>query len=98
LFDKIYGPGIVNSLEEFREKVRKELQDFADKSAANKFKDDIYLALMEKTDVKLPDAFLKKFIKASNEKPISDEQIEQEYPQFEKGLKWNLITRQNCKR
>lgn len=92
LFDKVYGPGIVNSEEEFREKVRKELQDFADKSSENKLKDDIYLKLMDKTDIKFPDAFLKKFIKASNEKPIDDEQIEQEYPQFEKGLKWNLIT------
>ena len=92
LFDKVYGPGIVTTIEEFREKVRKELQDFADKSAANKFKDDIYLTLMEKTDVKFPDTFLKKFIKASNENPIDEEQIEKEYPQFEKGLKWNLIT------
>ena len=92
LFDKVYGVGIVNSLEEFKEKVRKELQDFANKSAANKFKDAIYLALMEKTEIKLPDAFLKKFIRESNDKPIDDEQIEAEYPQFEKGLKWNLIT------
>ncbi len=92
LFDKVYGPGVVSSIEEFREKVRKELQDFADKSSDNKLKDDIYLSLMEKTEVKFPDAFLKKFIKASNEKPIDDEQIETEYPQFEKGLKWNLIT------
>jgi len=92
LFDKVYGPGIVTTEEEFREKVRKELQDFADKSAENKFKEDIYLTLMDKTDIKFPDTFLKKFIKASNEKPIDDEQIESEYPQFEKGLKWNLIT------
>ena len=27
---------------------------------------------------------LKKFIKASNEKPITEEQVESEYPQFEK--------------
>lgn len=92
LFDKVYGPGLVNSVEEFREKVRKELQDFADRSAENKLKDDIYHLLMEKTEVNFPDAFLKRFIKSSNEKPISDEQIEQEYPGFEKGLKWNLIT------
>mgnify|MGYP000966216955 CR=1 FL=1 len=92
LFDKVYGPGIVTSLDEFKEKLRKELQDFADKSAENKFKDEIYLTIMEKTDVKFPDAFLKKFIKASNENPIDEEQIENEYPQFEKGLKWNLIT------
>lgn len=92
LFDKIYGPGIVTSIEAFKEKVRKELQDFADKSAENKVKEDIYNTLLEKTAIQLPDAFLKKFIKATNEKPIDDEQIEQEYPQFEKGLKWNLIT------
>ena len=47
---------------------------------------------MEKNNIALPDAFLKRFIKVSNEKPISDEQIEQEYPAFEKGLRWNLIT------
>jgi trigger factor len=92
LFDKVYGPGIVTSFEEFREKVRKELQDFSDKSAENKFKDDIYLTFMEQTEVQFPDAFLKKFIKSSNEKPIDDEQIEKEYPDFSKGLKWNLIT------
>lgn len=91
-FDKVYGPGIVKTEEEFKEKVKKELQDFAAKSSDNKLKDDIYLTLMEKTEVQFPAAFLKKYIKASNEKPIDDEQIEQEYPQFEKGLKWNLIT------
>jgi len=47
---------------------------------------------MDKTAIQLPDAFLKKFIKESNDKPIDEEQIEKEYPAFEKGLKWNLIT------
>ena len=92
LFDKVYGPGIVNSLDEFKEKVRKELQDFADKSAESKFKDNVFLSIMENTDVKLPEAFLKKFIKESSENPIDDEQLEAEYPQSEKGLKWQLIT------
>lgn len=92
LFDKVYGPGVVQSEEEFKEKIRKELQDFAEKSSENKLKDDLYLMLMEKTEVKFPDEFLKRFIKSSNEKPIDDEQIEKEYPGFEKGLKWNLIT------
>ncbi len=92
LFDKVYGPGLVNSEEEFKEKIKKELKDYAEKSAENKFKEDLYLSLMENTEVNLPDAFLKKFIKATNEKPIEDAQIEQEYPQFEKGLKWSLIS------
>ncbi len=92
LFDKVYGPGVVSSEEEFKEKIRKELQDYAEKSTENKLKEDIYLSVMDNTEVNLPAAFLKKFIKASNEKPITEEQVESEYPQFEKGLKWNLIT------
>ncbi|HNM31875.1 MAG TPA: trigger factor [Chitinophagales bacterium] len=92
LFDKVYGPGVVTSVEEFKEKIRKELQDYAEKTAVNKLKESIYLSVMDSTEVSLPAAFLKKFIKASNEKPITEEQVESEYPQFEKGLKWNLIT------
>ncbi|MBK6273224.1 MAG: hypothetical protein IPF58_00350 [Saprospirales bacterium] len=92
LFDQIYGPGVVNSVEEFREKVRTELEGFSVSSTNNQFKENIYNTLMENTKIELPDAFLKKFIKSSNEKPISDEQIEIEYPSFVSGLKWNLIT------
>lgn len=92
LFDKVYGPGVVTSIEAFKEKIKKELEDYAVRTAENKLKEDIYLSLMESVDVKFPEVFLKKFIKATNEKPIEDAQIEQEYPQFEKGLKWNLIS------
>lgn len=92
LFDQIYGPGAVNSEEEFREKIRNELNGFSVTSTNNQFRENIYNTLMENTKIDLPDAFLKKFIKSSNEKPISDETIEAEYPAFVKGLKWNLIT------
>ncbi|MFN8283245.1 MAG: trigger factor [Chitinophagales bacterium] len=92
LFDKIYGPGAVNSVEEFREKIRAELEGFSVSSTNNQFKENIYNTLMNNTKIDLPDAFLKRFIKSSNEKPVSDEQIETEYPMFVKGLKWNLIT------
>lgn len=92
LFDKVYGPEAVKSLDEFRERVRKELQQFAGQNADNKFKEAIYTYLIDNTNIQFPDAFLKRFIRVSNEKPVSEEQIEQEYPNFSKGLKWNLIT------
>ncbi len=92
LFDKIYGPGAVNSLDEFKNRLKNELENYAATSSNNKLKEDIYHHLMDSIHFELPDSFLKKFIKSSNEKPITDEQIEQEYPAFVKGLKWNLIT------
>ena len=35
--------------------------------------------------------FLKRWIKESNEKPITTEQIEEEYDNYSKGLQWQLI-------
>jgi trigger factor len=51
----------------------------------------IYDELLEKTSIQLPDAFLKRWIKLSNEKPISDEQLTAEYDGYAKSLKWQLI-------
>jgi trigger factor len=46
---------------------------------------------MEKFNLSLPDAFLKRWIKAVNDKPISDEQLELEYPHYANSLKVQLI-------
>ena len=41
--------------------------------------------------VDLPNDFLKRWIQMSNEKPISKEEIEDQYENYEKGMKWQLI-------
>jgi len=92
LFDKVYGEGVVASEEEFRNKIKQEIVGYVEQTQQNGLKDSVYKNLIDTTTIQLPEAFLKKFIKASNEKPISDEQIDTEFPGFEKGLKWNLIT------
>ena len=47
--------------------------------------------MIEKVKLKLPDTFLKRWIRESNEKPITAEQIESEYDNYSKGLQWQLI-------
>lgn len=91
-FDKVYGEGTVKSEEEFRAKIKAEIENYTEQITQNSIKESVFNGLMENTKIELPVEFLKKFIKISNEKPISDDQIETEYPGFEKGLKWNLIT------
>jgi trigger factor len=49
--------------------------------------------LIENVNLELPDAFLKRWIKTVNEKEITDEQIEADYPQFAKQIRWNLIVK-----
>lgn len=91
LFDKIYGPNVVKSEDEFRSKVSEELKKGLTMDSERKLKSDIQAKLLEKLKLSLPDEFLKKWIVASNEKPISKEQIESEYEEYSKGLKWQLI-------
>lgn len=91
LFDKIFGEGTVKSEKEFRDKIAEELNKGLIADSDRKLKADIQDALMDSLKLKLPDTFLKKWIKASNEKPITDEQIESEYDMYAKSLQWQLI-------
>ena len=91
LFDKVYGKDQVKSLEEFKEKIREEIAKQFIQESENKLRNDIIEKLIEKFKLKLPDDFLKRWLIAANEKPLTMEQIEGEYEQYAKNLKWQLI-------
>ena len=91
LFDKVYGPNAVADEKEFRAKVSDELGKGLSTDADRKLKADVQDKLIDKLKLKLPNEFLKRWIVASNEKPITPEQIEEEYDDYAKGLKWQLI-------
>jgi trigger factor len=97
LFDKVYGPNSVNDVAGFRSKVSNELGKGLSVDADRKLKTDVQDKLIDKLKLKLPNEFLKRWIVASNEKPISKEQIEEEYDSYAKGLKWQLIENQIIK-
>jgi trigger factor len=90
-FNKIYGEGVVNSEEEFKAKVRQELGNLFKNDSERKFYNDVVKHLMEKINFDLPTTFLKRWIVAVNEKPISAEQVEAEFDNYTQGLKWQLI-------
>lgn len=92
LMKMIYGPASeVKNLEGLRNKIKEDVEQYFDKQADNKFYNTLAENLIEKTNISLPDEFLKRWIKATNEKPITDEQIENDYDGFRKNLKWSLI-------
>ncbi|NNC96041.1 MAG: trigger factor [Chitinophagales bacterium] len=91
LFDKVYGEGKVENEEEFRNKISEELENYYQSQSERKLIADIVEKLMEKTEIPLPDTFLKKWIQETNDKEISDDEIEKDYPAFAKNLKWSLI-------
>jgi len=93
LFDKLFGPGVVSSEEEMRAKVKEDLQRNFEMESEYKFSIDAREKLTSKLDVKLPEKFLKRWLKATDkgEQKMSDEQIDNDMPKFMEDLKWQLI-------
>lgn len=92
LFDKIYGENVVTSEEEFRERIKNELQAHLDRESNYKFHLDVKDKMVSKTDLQLPDDFLKRWMLASSkDNKLNPETLEKEYPLFSEDLKWQLI-------
>lgn len=90
-FDKFFGEGEVSSEEEMRDKIKENIKVHYDKQADALLFREQQEALMDKNPMELPEAFLKRWIKVSNENKVSDEQVEKEFPEFKKSLQWSLI-------
>lgn len=91
LFDKVFGPNKITSEQEFRDKIEEQLSQGLVADSEKKLKSDIQEELFKRLNLALPDAFMKRWIAATNEKPVTPEQIEQDYNQYSKELKWQLI-------
>lgn len=91
LFDKIYGEGTITSEEEFKTRIKEELSAMFVNDSERKFYNEVVEYLMNKINFDLPTEFLKRWIVAANEKPVTPEQVESEFEGYSKGLKWSLI-------
>jgi trigger factor len=89
-FDKLFGEGTVTTEEGFREKITEEVETMMQQDSERKLQNDIYNYSLGKVQFNLPDEFLKRWLKATNEK-LSAEELESGYNDFAKNLKWTLI-------
>lgn len=91
LFDKLFGEGNVTTEEECRARLRSEIElQFADEERSN-LERSVRTEILKTLQVPLPDEFLKRFILATNDKPITPEILEEEYPVYADSLRWDLI-------
>lgn len=91
LFDKVYGEGKVSSEEEFKTKIREELALMFSADSDRFLKTEVENKLVENLKLQLPDAFLKRWLMVANEKPITQEELEKDYPNYSKAMQWRLI-------
>ncbi|HLV42922.1 MAG TPA: trigger factor [Brumimicrobium sp.] len=91
LFDKLFGEGEVSSEKEMREKIKADLVQMFEKDSEKILTRRISNDLIEKTNIQLPEGFLKRWILASQKNPISVEEVENDFPNYARSLKWQLI-------
>jgi trigger factor len=90
LFDKIFGEGVITTEEEFMKKIEEEITANLKRESDYRLMIDVKEMAMEKTDFALPEEFLKKWLLRVNEK-TTQEQIDKDFDNFRKDLKWQLI-------
>ena len=91
LFKKVYGEDTdIKTEDQFKAKIKEGLEKSLKMSSDYKFSMDCRENLIKNIDIKLPEKFLKRWIKETNKK-LTEEQIEKDFDNFIKDLCWQLI-------
>ena len=94
LFKQLFPTEEVKTEEEFRNRVKQELEKQWDAESRNQLQHNLYHVLLEHTKIDFPADFLKRWLKTQGKEgeAKSDEEVEAEFPNFINQLKWTLIT------
>lgn len=91
LFDKLFGAGVVTSVEQLKEKIKEDAEKQFASQADQKYLNDVFESLLETTSFDLPATFLKKWLMTAGETVMTAEEAAAEYDKSEKGLRYQLI-------
>lgn len=70
--------------------VRQNIKTYYDDQATNYMNREIMDTLIESNEIELPEVFLKRYLKETNEN-VTDEQIETEFKAFAQNMRWSLM-------
>ncbi len=90
-YDKLFGKDVVKTHEEFIEKIDDLLRHQLDSESNVRYQTDVRRKLISLINPPLPEAFLKRWLIATNKEKFTPEQIEKEFDLFLDDLKWQLI-------
>ncbi len=93
-FTQLFPNEEVKTEEAFRQRIEDELQKQWDSESRNQLQHGLYHVLLDHAHIDFPAEFLKRWLKTQgqNNQPKTDEEVENEFPQFINQLKWTLIT------
>lgn len=92
LFEMLFPGEGVDSEEALRHKIKSQIEHYYKEQSRNRLDNEIFELLVHGIPIELPEAFLKKWLQRKDEKPLTPEEVEQQYPSFDHQLRWTLIS------
>lgn len=92
LFKQVYPDRELKSEQEFREQIRADIGAQFDGQTESHLHHELYHVLLEQTSMDLPEDFLRRWLREGQEKPKTEEEVEAEFPNFLRQLKWTLVS------
>ena len=91
-FKEVFPGTTVATEDEFRKKLKEEIEQYWDGQSRNQLHDQLYHYLLDDTKIEFPAEFLKRWLQTGIEQRKTAQQAEEEYPTFCNQLKWTLIS------
>jgi trigger factor len=91
-FGKVYGEDGPKTEAEMRERIRLDIDSFYDGHTDRFLMNDFYTAIMEHIVPPMPEEFLKRWLVAASDNPLTAEEVERDHPTLLKQLRWQLIS------
>ncbi len=90
-FDKVLGPGKATDEKSFRAEVETIVGENYAREAKYLLRIDAEKAILESVKIDLPEAFLRTWLIRINEGKFTPEQIDQDFDNVKRDIRWNLI-------
>ena len=91
-YDSVFGPNEAQDEDSFREKVKEAISDNYQQESEALLARDIRNYCVDNTDIEIPRDFLKRWILATNKEEITEEQLDKEFDDYIKEMKWSLLS------
>ena len=91
LFDKVFGPEVVKSEEEFIEKIKATIGENYNRETDHLLDHEIQHYYVDHTTINMPDNFLKSWLINTSNGQVTAEILEKEFKAYKDSLKWDLI-------
>jgi FKBP-type peptidyl-prolyl cis-trans isomerase (trigger factor) len=90
-FNQVFPGEEIKDENAFRAKIREAIERSLIKESERYFLNTVIEKLVKETGMELPDEFIMKMIKENDEQKLNDEEIKNQYDNFARSIRWQLI-------